>query len=568
MAERIFQPSPPVLAGSRAPRFTKWLNGWFFGLLAVAFVVSLPILTIVGIALHPAPEIWRHLLETVLWGYVRNTLILAIGVGIGTFTIGTLTAWLVTYYRFPGRKVFEWALLAPLAVPAYVIAYTYTDLLDYAGLVQGALRQAFGWTSARDYWFPPIRTIGGAIAMFTLVLYPYVYLLARSAFLHQSSGVLEVSRTLGRGPWRTFLAVALPMARPAIVVGLSLALLETLNDFGTVDYFAVRTLTLGIFNAWFGMYSIEAAAQLSLSLLLMVMLVLVLERQARRGRQFQESRARYKPVVGFVLPPFQAALAFLCCLAPVTLGFVVPAAILLRYALVHYEASFEGGFVDAAINSLTLAGIASVVTVAIGLFMAYALRLQQSKPLRALAWVSSLGYGMPGAILAVGAVIPAAWLDNRIDEYMRQAFGISTGLVLSGTIVAVILGYVVRFLVLSFGTIESGLAKVTRNMDDAARALGHSPSTVLRRVHFPMLRGSLLTAGLLVFVDCMKELPMTLLLRPFNYETLSTFVYQYAKSELLEDCALGALTIVAAGVGPVILLTHAIRHSRPGQDAA
>ncbi|MGH6618476.1 MAG: ABC transporter permease, partial [Alphaproteobacteria bacterium] len=284
-------------------------------------------------------------------------------------------------------------------------------------------------------------------------------------------------------------------------------------------------------------------------------------------RQFQENRARYKPVVGFVLPPFQAALAFLCCLLPVVLGFVVPATILLRYALVHYKASFEGGFVDAAINSLTLAGIASVATVAIGLFMAYALRLQQSKPLRALAWVSSLGYGMPGAILAVGAVIPAAWLDNRIDEYMQQAFGISTGLMLSGTIVAVILGYVVRFLVLSFGTIEAGLAKVTRNMDDAARALGHSPSTVLRRVHFPMLRGSLLTAGLLVFVDCMKELPMTLLLRPFNYETLSTFVYQYAKSELLEDCALGALAIVAAGIGPVILLTHAIRHSRPGQGA-
>jgi iron(III) transport system permease protein len=562
MVEQTYQPTPPANAGAS---WRQWFNGWFLGLLAVAFVTALPILTIVGVALKPAPDVWRHLFETVLWTYVSNTLILALGVGIGTFAIGTLTAWLVTYYRFPGRKVFEWALLVPLAVPAYVIAYTYTDLLDYAGTVQGTLRQMFGWTSARDYWFPEIRSVGGAITMFTLVLYPYVYLLARSAFIHQSSGVLEVSRTLGRGPWRTFWSVALPMARPAIVVGLSLALLETLNDFGTVDFFAVRTLTLGIFNAWYGMYSFEAAAQLSLTLLLFVMVVLTLERQARRGRRFEESRAKYKPVVGFTLPPVQGALAFVFCLLPVLLGFVVPAWILLRYALIYYKASLNEDFFSAALHSLTLSATAAAVAVAIGLFMAYALRLQQSRVLRGLAWVASLGYGMPGAILAVGAVIPAGWLDNQIDAYMRQAFGISTGLILSGTIVAVILGYVVRFLVLSFGTIEAGLAKVTRNMDDAARALGHRPATVLRRVHFPMLRGSMLTAGLLVFVDCMKELPMTLLLRPFNYETLSTFVYQFAKDELLEECALGALTIVAAGIGPVVLLTRAIRHSRPGQ---
>lgn len=564
MVERTYQPMTPGFADAG---WRRWLNGWFLGLLAVAFIVALPILTIVGIALRPAPEIWQHLVETVLWTYLGNTLILALGVGIGTFLVGTLSAWLVTWYRFPGRRVFEWALLVPLAVPAYVIAYTYTDLLDYAGPVQGILRAVFGWTSARDYWFPEIRSLGGAITMFTLVLYPYVYLLARSAFIQQSSGVIEVSRTLGRGPWRTFRAVALPMARPAIVVGLSLALLETLNDFGTVDYFAVRTLTLGIFNAWLGMSSIAAAAQLSLALLLMVAVVLALERQGRRGREFQESRARYKPVARLTLPPVQAALACLCCLVPVLLGFVVPAAILLRYAVLYYEASFSRAFLDAALHSLTLSGIAAVVAVGIGLFMAYALRLQRSPALRALAWVASLGYGMPGAILAVGAVIPAAWLDNRIDGVMREVFGISTGLLLSGTIVAVILGYVVRFLVLSFGTIEAGLAKVTRNMDDAARALGHRPAAVLRRVHLPMLRGSMLTAGLLVFVDCMKELPMTLLLRPFNYDTLSIFVYQFAKEELLEECALGALAIVAAGIGPVVLLTRAIRHSRPGQGA-
>lgn len=566
MAEQTYQPvlpaKPPTVGGAAG---RGWLNGWFFGLLAVAFVVVLPLATITGIALRPAPEVWRHLVDTVLWTYLGNTFALGVGVGIGTFLIGTLTAWLVTYYRFPGRRIFEWALLVPLAVPAYVIAYTYTDLLEYAGVVQGALRDLFGWTSARDYWFPDIRTVGGAIAMFTLVLYPYVYLLARSSFLQQSSGVLEVSRTLGRGPWRTFWAVALPMARPAIVVGLSLAILETLNDFGTVDYFAVPTLTLGIFNAWLGLSSIEAAAQLALSLLLIVMLVLALERHARRGRQFQEGRARYKPMPGFPLTGAQAAGAILCCLLPVLLGFVVPAGVLLHYAIRYFDASLNEGYFAAAFHSVTLSGISAVVAVCIGLFMAYALRLQRSPVLRALAWVASLGYGMPGAILAVGAVIPVAWFDNQVDAFMIEAFGISTGLLLSGTIFAVIMGYVVRFLVLSFGTIEAGLGKITRNMDDAARSLGHGPLFVLRRVHLPMLRGSMMTAGLLVFVDCMKELPMTLLLRPFNYETLSTFVYQFAKDELLEESALGALTIVVVGIGPVILLTRAIRNSRPGQ---
>ena len=557
-----------------APKFRRlgvdwrrWINGWVIGLLAIAFVVALPVMTILVIALTPAPEIWAHLLETVFWEYVGNTLALGVSVGFGTFLIGTVTAWLVTNYRFPGRRIFEWALLVPLAVPAYVIAYTYTDLLEYAGVVQGALRAVFGWTSARDYWFPEIRSLGGAALMFTLVLYPYVYLLSRAAFLNQSSGVLEVSRTLGRGPWRTFWAVALPMARPAIFVGVALALMETLNDFGTVDYFAVRTLTLGIFNAWFGMGSIEAAAQLSLTLLMFVVVVITLERRSRQGRQFQETRVQFRPIPGFPLTKIRAGLAFLVCFVPVAFGFLVPAGVLLRYAVLHYEESLVPSFYAAAFNSISLASIAAFVAVGIGLFMAYAVRLQGGRVLRALAWIASLGYGVPGAILAVGAVIPVAWIDNQVDAYMRATFDISTGLLLSGTIFAVILAYVVRFLVLSLGTIESGLSKITRNMDDAARALGHRPGTVLRRVHLPMLRGSLLTAALLVFVDCMKELPMTLLLRPFNYETLSTFVYQFASDELLEECALGALTIVLVGIGPVVLLTRAIRRSRPGQAA-
>ena len=466
--------------------------------------------------------------------------------------------------RFPGRKIFEWALLVPLAVPAYVIAYTYTDLLDYTGAVQGFLRTIFGWQSARDYWFPEIRGLGGAICMFTLVLYPYVYLLARSAFLSQSVGVMEVSRTLGRRRWQAFFAVALPMARPGIVVGVALALMETLNDFGTVDFFAVPTLTLGIFNAWFGMASIEAAAQLAVALLIFAGVVISVERGARGGRRFQESRGTFKPLQGYPLRGARAALAFVLCAFPVAFGFGVPAMVLLKYAVLHYSESLSPAFFTAALHSVSLSGIAAVVAVTVGLFMGYALRLQHGRLLRGFAWVASLGYAVPGAILAVGAIVPVAWLDNTVDGYMRDTFGISTGLVLSGTIFAVILGYVVRFLVLSLGAVESGLSKVTRNMDDAARSLGHGPWMMLRRIHIPMLRGSILTAGLLVFVDCMKELPMTLLLRPFNYETLATFVYQFASDELLEECAVGALTIVLVGIGPVVLLTRAIRRARPG----
>lgn len=549
----------------RASRSAR-ADAWTVGVLAVAFVVAMPLVAVLWLAVSPQGELWQHLLTTVLWRYVGNTLALGAGVAVGTLLIGVATAWLVTMCRFPGRKLFEWALLLPLAVPAYVIAYVYTDLLEYAGPLQGALRSAFGWRTAADYWFPEIRSLGGAMVMFSLVLYPYVYLLARSAFLAQSVAVLEVSRTLGRTGWGAFRSVALPMARPALVVGLALALMETLNDFGTVEYFAVPTLTLGIFNVWLGMNSIEGAAQLASILLIFVLVLIGCERAQRSGRGFQELRERYKPLPGYQLRGLRALCASLACLAPIAFGFAAPAVVLAGYALRFYEVTLEKEVVTFAANSVLLSGSAAVAAVAIALFMAYALRLRGNRVMRGMAWVASLGYGVPGAVLAVGAVIPLSWFDNTLDAFMRSVFGISTGLLITGTALAVIAGYVVRFLALSFGTVEAGLAKVTRSMDDAARSLGHRPLAVLRRVHLPMLRGSLLTAGLLVFVDSMKELPMTLLLRPFNFETLATFVYQFASDELLEECALAALAIVVVGIGPVIVLSVAIRGSRPGQS--
>ncbi len=554
----------PIAPRTRLARQGVRFDYWTLGTLLVAFTVAMPLVAVVAISFTPQQEIWRHLLETVLWRYVGNTLALAVGVGVGTFVIGVGTAWLVTMCRFPGHRVFEWALLVPLAVPAYVIAYTYTDLLEYAGIVQSTLRRLFGWQSARDYWFPDIRTLGGAVAMFSLVLYPYVYLLARSAFLAQSVAVLEVSRTLGRTAWGSFFSVALPLARPAIVVGIALVLMETLNDFGTVDYFAVPTLTLGIFNVWFGMSSLEGAAQLASILLAFVMVLIVFERTQRAGRSFQDSRVRYKPLPGYRLVGLRAALATLACFLPIALGFLLPAVVLANYAIGFYAETLERQYALYAANSVLLSGTAAVVAVVIATFMAYALRLRRSPVMRGLAWIASLGYGVPGAVLAVGAVTPLTWFDNVVDAFMRATFGISTGLLLSGTVIAVVVGYVVRFLALSFGTMEAGLAKVTPSMDDAARTLGHSPFAVLRRIHVPMVRGSMMAAALLVFVDCMKELPMTLLLRPFNFETLATFVYQFASDEMLEEAALGALTIVLVGIGPVILLSAAIRRSRPG----
>jgi iron(III) transport system permease protein len=537
---------------------------WTLGTLGAATLAALPLLAVVGLAATPSADLWRHLVSTVLPGYVRTTFALMIGVAAGTVLLGTATAWIATMCRFPGRRVLEVALLLPLAVPAYVIAYVYTDLLEYAGPVQVALREVFGWTGRRDYWFPEIRSLGGAVAMMTLVLYPYVYLLARAAFLEQSVCVLEVSRTLGRGPWRSFFEVALPLARPAIVVGLILVSMETLNDYGTVDYFAVRTFTLGIFDVWLNQGSVGGAAQLALVMLAVVGALIAFERLARRGQKYHHTTTRYRALPGYALTGWRAAGAFLVCALPVVLGFLLPALVLGRYALLYLDEAMGAGFLRLALNSLGLGVLAAAIAVALGLFLAYGLRLHGTPLVKAASRVASVGYAVPGSVLAVGVMIPLASFDNALDGIMRSAFGVSTGLLLSGTIAAVTYGYVVRFLALSFGSAEAGLGKVTASMDGAARTLGAGPASVLGRVHLPMVRGSLLTAATLVFVDCMKELPLTVILRPFGFETLATHVHRFVSDERLAEGAPAALAIVLVGVLPVILLSLAIRRARPG----
>lgn len=551
-------PAAELTIGSPKRLALGRLDGWTVTALLLAALVAVPIVTVLALAATPSGGIWAHLLSTVLPSYVGNTLILMTGVGIGTFLIGTGAAWVVTTRRFPGRVIFEWALLLPLAMPAYVIAFIYTDALEFAGPLQSMLREIFGWQTPRDYWFPEIRSLGGAILMMSLVLYPYVYLTARAAFLEQSLHLIDAGRTLGRGPYANFFTLTVPLARPAIVIGLTLALMETLNDFGTVDFFAVNTLTLGIFDVWFNMNNLAGAAQIATLMLVFVLMLILFERYGRRRQKFHQSGRRLGHRGQLALSPGNAALAFVGCFVPVALGFLFPALVLAKMTLFDADSEATAGFSAAAVNSLTLAGTAAVVATVVALFLAYGMRLRRNALLIGATRVASIGYAVPGAVLAIGVLTPFAWLDNSVDAFFEANFGISTGLILSGTIAAVTFGYVVRFLALSLGSVETGLERVTPNIDGAARTLGHSPASVLTRIHIPMLRSSLLTAVLLVFVDSMKELPMTLILRPFNFETLATQVHQFAKAEQFEAAAPGALAIVAVGILPVILLSRAI----------
>ena len=552
-------PGPAPLKRWRKRR----LNGWSIFALSIAALVAVPVVFVFGAAFRPGGEVWHHLAETVLGRYVANTLWLMLGVGLGTAFGGIGAAWLVTMCRFPGRRLFEWTLLLPLAMPAYVVAYTYTGMFEFAGPAQTMLREYFGWTR-EDYWFPEVRSLGGAAAMLTFVLYPYVYLLARAAFLEQSVCVLEVSRVLGRGPWRCFFEVALPLARPAIVGGLALALMETLNDYGTVQYFGVDTFTTGIFRTWFGLGAPVAATQLAAILLVFVFVVLLVERWSRGGARFHHTSIRYRPLPRFQLRGPGAALAFAFCLAPIVLGFLLPGGQLLVWAIETADEMVDRTFLTLAWHSVSLAAAAALLAVVIAVLLAYGLRLGATRVTALATRVASMGYAVPGMVLAIGVMLPFAWIDNAVDAWMRTTFGISTGLILSGTLLALLFAYLVRFLAISFNTVDASLANVTPNMDSAARTLGARPAGTFLRVHAPIMWGSLLTAALLVFVDVMKELPATLVMRPFNFNTLAVRTFELASDERLADASSAALAIVAVGILPVVLLSRAIARSRPG----
>ncbi|MCK4704740.1 MAG: iron ABC transporter permease [Gammaproteobacteria bacterium] len=534
---------------------------WRSSIIAITLLLAIPLVVVVANIFVPAGEVWRHLAATVLQDYIVNSLLLMFGVALGSLVLGVGTAWLVSVTEFPGRKYFEWALLLPMAIPAYIIAYTYTGMLDFAGPVQTSFRELTGWGYG-DYWFPEIRSLGGAALMLSLVLYPYIYLLARAAFLSQSLCVLEVSRSLGNGPWRTFFYVGLPLARPAIVAGLSLVLMETLADYGTVQYFGVSTFTTGIFRTWYGLDNAPAAAQLAAILLLFVVVLVTLERISRRQSRYHDTGRGKQPLQRLKLIGWGRIAATLFCLFTLLFGFLLPAAQLVSWAIDTYETMIDSRFVTLFFNTLELATFSALLALVIALLLNYGRRLQPTYGVRFAVRAASMGYAIPGTVIAVGVVIPFGWFDNTLDSWMRAQFDISTGLLLSGTIAALLFAYMVRFLAVSLHAVESGLERITPSMDEAARAMGERPLGILGRIHLPMLKGSLITALLLVFVDVLKELPATLILRPFNFNTLAVRAYELASDERLADTACAALAIVLAGLIPVILLSHSLSKTR------
>ncbi len=570
-------PAPPDFGRERAEfaslrgRLARLREGGGLGWSVTAILISLvalgPVIAVFVLALQSSGDTWPHLIANVLPGAVQSTLWLMLGVGVLTLVIGTGTAWLVTMYRFPGRRVFEWLLLLPLAVPTYIIAFSYLELMDYSGIVQGTLRATFGWRNAKDYWFPDIRSLGGAIFVMSMVLYPYVYITARASFLAQSVCVLEVARTLGRSAARTFWDVALPLARPALAAGLALALMETLNDIGAVEFFGVRTLTVAVYDTWLDRNSLAGAAQIACIMLAFVFVLLAMERYLRAQRRYHHTTGRYRYLPEDTLDGGLGVLAFLACALPVLFGFLLPGSVLLHNAIVHLASGLSPEVGRAALNSLALAAAAAVFAVIVAVLLGYARRQSRSRIVRAVSIVPAISYAVPGTVLAIGLLIPLASLDNFVDSVMRSLFGINTGLLLSGSAFAIVLAYTIRFLAASLGAVEAGLSKISRNTDAAARTLGASPRETLFRVHLPLLRPALGAAALLVFVDSMKELPATLLLRPFNFDTLATQVFTLASLYRYEEAGLAALTIVVASLAPVFLLHGMIVAGRPGSSA-
>ncbi len=538
------------------------MNGLTVFSVLVAVLIAMPVLSVFSnVLVAGTSDTWLHMSQTVLPEFILNTVILIVGVGLGVSSIGITAAWLTTMNDFPGRRFFEWALVLPLAMPAYVMAYAYTDFLQFVGPVQSWLREAFEWRRG-DYSFPDIRSVGGAVAMFTFVLYPYVYLLARTAFIERAGGMLEAGRSLGLGPWRCFFKVSLPLARPALIAGTALALMETLADYGTVAYFGVQTFTTGIYRAWFSLGDRTAAAQLAALLLGFVILVLVLERLSRGRARFNNTSRQAGLPLRVQLNGKLGWLASFACFMPLLLGFILPAGLLLHMAFVAGDAQFGPRFVTLARNSFVLASVSALLAVGFAVMLAYAQRLSQSPLPNVANRIVGLGYAVPGSVIAVGVLIPVTRLDQVIASGWESLFGINPGLVLTGGIAALVYAYLTRFLAIALHTVESSLVKITPSMDDAARSLGHGKLATLKRVHVPLLRGSMLTAGLLVFVDVMKELPATLVMRPFNFDTLATQAHTLAADERLAEASTAALTIVAVGLIPMILLSHQIVKTR------
>ncbi len=537
---------------------------WSAGALVIAALVLAPVIAVAVMALNPTDNIWPHLISTTLPRYFSNTVMLAAGTGALAAATGAGAAWLVTMFQFPGRRALEWLLLLPLAVPAYIGAYAMADFLDYSGPVQTWLRAVMGWESARDYWFPDIRSLEAAVTVLAASLYPYVYLLARAAWLEQSASAYEAARALGTGGWGMFRRVGLPLARPAIVAGAAIAMMEAVADYGVVSYFGVQTLNTGIFTTWLEGQNAGGAAQIALVILALVAALMLMERAGRRSARYHQSARHPRPVTRTRLRGWHGWLAALACVLPFAVGFVLPVAVIGQYALAYPQGWFGPGLGRALIHTLTLGGGAAVVTVLAAMFMVYGVRLTGLRLPRLMLPVTTIGYAAPGAVLAVGILFPLAALDHHLADLLLRVTGHDPGLVLTGTGFAIVVAYVVRFFALGQGAMDAAFTRVPPSLPMAARSLGRDAGGVLRDLYVPLMKGSVASALLLVFVDCSKELPATLLLRPFNYETLATRVHEKASLEDLGNAAPAALLVMGVGLVAVALLART-NLGRPGR---
>lgn len=528
-------------------------------LFAVAVLIGLPLIVVALSLLNPQWDILAHLWQTVIPEYISHSLILLICVGLGVTVLGVSTAWCISQYDFPGWRYLSWGLLLPLAMPAYITAYTYTGLLDYAGPVQQLIRQVFN-VSIGDYWFPNIRSLGGAVFVLCVVLYPYVYLITRAAFMQQSTAAFESARTLGAGSFKSFWRVAMPLARPAIATGVTLALMETLADYGTMEYFGVTVFTTGIFRTWYGIGDAQGALQLSALLLIFVIVLIMIERYSRRRARFYQQRSSNRTPQRRPLKGWRAGLASFTCWLPVILGFLIPASQLLWWSVEKSDIWLEASFWVLTGNTLWLGLLAACITVLLALWLAYGRRRHPTRPLRAAITLAGMGYAIPGIVIAVGLLSPLAWFDHQIIAASKWLFEVNPGLIFSGTVIALLFAYSVRFLSVSLQTVSSGLEQITPQMDDSARTLGASGRRILWKVHLPLLKSPLLAALILVLVDVMKELPATLVLRPFDFNTLAVRAFEMASDERLADAGPPALMIVAVGLIPVMMLSRALRN--------
>ncbi|MGU3576035.1 ABC transporter permease [Brucellaceae bacterium C25G] len=546
----------PKRASNRLAHRIKSGSIWLAVSIIITGLMLLPVLALVVQAFEGSQGLWSHLIATTLPVAFRDTVLLLIGVGLIAATLGTTTAWLVSAYDFPGRRVLEWALLLPLAVPTYIIAYAYLDLLHPIGSVQSAIRAILGYSSPREFRLPDIRSLTGCMFLLGFVLYPYVYIPTRAMFLTQSANLIEAARTLGVSQKGIFWFVALPMARPAVAVGVSLALMEALNDIGAAEFLGVRTLTVSIYTTWITRSDLPGASQIALTLLLIVVLLVSLERWARRKQRFTLSTQRSQSFEPRKVNGIKGWLFLLLGFLPIFFGFLAPAIYLTIEAWKRVQfAGISPRLYDEALNTIILAGTATIITLTFGIVVAYAMRLRPGQTTQWAYRLSTMGYAAPGTVIAIGILIITGNLDRFIDQNMQHYFGVTTGLLLLGSGTALLYAYATRFMAISAGGIEAGLNRIPPSFDHAARTLGHNNTSTFLRIHLPLSRTAMTAAALLVFVDCVKELPATLLLRPLNMETFATHLYGEAARGTYEEASVAALAIVVIGILPVILLS-------------